>query len=216
MDKDYIYTQKTLPETGSFAKLCLNYSSAKRSNHPSNSFIAIGPKSDEILCEHNQDAMLYDPMKKLVELKAKMVIFGVIDESPGFTTVHLAQQELGLTKKSLLKNLFRVYYKDENNNTKLFKKSDIGGCSAGFNKFYAHYLANNLLKIGSIGKSSALLIESEKAYDLEYKLINNDNSFHFCDNPLCMSCRLTWKYDLKYSINYILLKSISLFMRKKK
>lgn len=47
--------------------------------------------------------MLYDPIKKLIELNAKMIIFGIIDESPGFfTTVHYAQQELGLTKQSFL------------------------------------------------------------------------------------------------------------------
>ncbi|MCT7586731.1 AAC(3) family N-acetyltransferase [Aliarcobacter butzleri] len=215
VDKEYIFDESTIPETGAFGKLCLNYKDAKRSNHPTNSFIAIGKYADEILKDHDENAMLYDPIKKLIELNTKMIIFGIIDESPGFTTVHYAQQELGLTKQSFFKKLFRVYYKDKKGNLKLFKKSDIGGCSHGFGKFYPYYLSNGLLKIAKIGNSSAILINARDAYNIEYKLMKENKSFHFCDNPLCISCRLSWKYDLKYSVNYLLLKIISLFKRKK-
>ncbi|MFW2441375.1 AAC(3) family N-acetyltransferase [Aliarcobacter butzleri] len=215
VDKKYIFEENTIPETGALGKLCLDYRNAQRSRHPTNSFIAIGKYADEILKNHDEDAMLYDPIKKLIELNAKMIIFGIIDESPGFTTVHYAQQELGLTKQSFFNNLFRVYYKDKKGNLKLFKKSDIGGCSHGFGKFYPYYLSNGLLKIAKIGNSSAILINARDAYNIEYKLMKENKSFHFCDNPLCISCRLSWKYDLKYSVNYLLLKIISLFKRKK-
>ena len=215
VDKKYIFEQNTIPETGAFGKLCLQYKNSKRSNHPTNSFIAIGKYADDILKDHDENAMLYDPTKKLIELNAKMIIFGIIDESPGFTTVHYVQQELGLTEQSFFQNLFRVYYKDKNDNLKLFKKSDVGGCSAGFGKFYPHYLSNGFLKTGQIGNSSAILINAKDAYAIEYRLMKDNNSFHFCDNPLCVSCRLSWKYDLKYALNYLILKVISLFKRKK-
>lgn len=214
VDKSYIFDKNTIPDTGAFGKLCLSYQNAKRSKHPTNSFIAIGKNAEKVLENHDENAMLYDPTKILIELNAKMIIFGIIDESPGFTTVHYVQQELGLTKKSFFKNLFRVYYKNEKNEIKLFKKSDVGGCSAGFGKFYQYYLSSGFLRTGNIGNSSALLIHAQDAYNIEYKLMKKNNSFHFCDNPLCISCRLSWKYDLKYSINYLLLKVKSLFIRK--
>lgn len=211
IDKSYIFDNNTLPETGALGKLCLNYKDAKRSSHPTNSFIAIGKHADEIIKDHDENSLLYSPMKKIIELDAKMVIFGIINESPGFTTVHFAQQELNLTKQSIFKNLFRVYYKTKTNDISLYKKNDIGGCSAGFGKFYQHYLSDGLLKLGNIGKSSALLINAKKAYELEYKLLKSDNSYHFCDNPLCVSCRLSWKYDMKSSFNFFISKIMSLF-----
>lgn len=215
VDKEYIFKKTTVPETGAFGKLCLKYENSKRSMHPTNSFIAIGKYTDEILKDHDENSMLYDPVKKLIELNAKMIVFGIIDESPGFTTAHYAQQELGLTKKSFFKNLFRVYYEDSFGTPKLYKKNNVGGCSAGFGKFYPYYLASGFLKTGSIGNSSAILINAKDAYGIEYKLIKDNNSFHFCDNPLCISCRVAWKYDQKYSINYIFLKIFNLFKRKK-
>jgi len=216
VNKNYIYDQNTIPETGALGKLCLHYKGAKRSTHPTNSFIAIGKHADEIVNDHDESSMLYDPIKKIIELDAKMIIFGIISDSPGFTTVHYVQQQLNLTKQSLFKNLFRVYYKNKTNDIQLYKKSDIGGCSAGFGKFYQHYLSNNLLKIGTIGKSSVLSIKAREAYDLEYKLIKSNNSFHFCDNPLCVSCRLSWKYDMKYALSFFTLKISSLFKGNKK
>ncbi len=211
VDKKYIFDKDTLPETGALGKLCLKYKGAKRSSHPTNSFIAIGQNANLIINNHDQNSLLYDPIKKLIDLNAKMIIFGIIDESPGFTTVHYAQQKLGLTKQSLFKNLFRVYYRNQSNEVKIYKKSDVGGCSSGFGKFYQHYVANNLLKVGNIGKSSALILNAKEAYALEYKLIESNNSFHFCDNPLCVSCRLSWKYNMKDSFTFCILKIMSLF-----
>lgn len=206
VDKSYIFNKKTIPNTGAFGKLCLNYKGAKRSNHPTNSFIAIGKYADEILGDHDENSMLYTPIKNLIDLNAKMLIFGILDTNPGFTTVHYAQQELGLTKKSFLKFFFRTYYKDEQGNIKLFKKSDVGGCSLGFGKFYPYYLASGFLKIGKLGNSSAVIIDAKDAYKIEYNLLKENSSFHFCDNPLCLSCRASWKYDVKYIPNFLILK----------
>ena len=53
-------------------------------------------------------------------------------------------------------------------------------------------------------------------YEIDLELIKRDNSFHFCDNPLCFVCRCTWKYDFKYLPNYLIIKFISLFKKDKK
>lgn len=210
VDKDFIFDLQTKPNTGALGSIFLNHPQAQRSCHPTNSYIAIGKNAQYILENHDENSLIYDPMKKLIELNAKMLIFGIIEDSPGFTTVHLAQQELGLTKKSFFKGFFRVLYKNKHDEIKLFKKNDVGGCSAGFGKFYSHYLSHNVLKIGKIGKSIALSINSRDSYQIEYDLLKNDNSFHLCDNPLCLSCRCTWKYNLKYLPNFIILKLINI------
>ncbi|HFC76958.1 MAG TPA: hypothetical protein ENJ27_01895 [Candidatus Moranbacteria bacterium] len=208
VNKNYVYTEKTLPETGALGKLFLKNKKHYRSSHPTNSFIALGKHAKYITEDHDEKSLSYDPMKKIIELDAKMIIFGIIEDSPGFTTVHYAQQELGLTKKSFFKKLFRVFYLDKNGNKKIFKKSDIGGCSNGFGKFYQYYISNGILKIGNIGNSKAILSGAKDSYDIEYKLIEKNHSYFFCDNPLCVSCRVSWKYDFKYLPTFIILKLI--------
>ncbi|MDX4048470.1 MULTISPECIES: AAC(3) family N-acetyltransferase [Aliarcobacter] len=216
IDKNYIFNFNTIPNTGSIGKAFLEHPNVSRSLHPTNSFMAIGKKADMILENHNELSMSYDPMYKIVSLNAKMINIGITSESPGFTTVHLAQQELGLTKKSILKNLLRVYYKSSNNQIKLFKRQDVGGCSDGFGKFYQYYLDKDKLVFGKLGNTNAIVGNAKDIYEIDLELIKRDNSFHFCDNPLCFVCRCTWKYDFKYLPNYLIIKFISLFKKDKK
>lgn len=216
LDKNYIFDFNTVPTTGSIGKAFLEHPNVIRSFHPTNSFMAIGKKADIILKNHNELSMSYDPMYKIVSLNAKMINIGIISENPGFTTVHLAQQELGLTKKSILKNLLRVYYKSTTNEIKLFKRKDVGGCSDGFGKFYQYYLDKNLLTFGKLGNTNAIVANAKDIYEIDLNLMKKNNSFHFCDDPLCFVCRCTWKYDLKYLLNYLILKFMSLFKKDKK
>lgn len=110
IDKEYIFDRNTPSTSGALAKLFMNHTKCVRSEHPTNSFLAIGKNASIIVEEHDESSLSYAPMKKIIELNAKMVIFGIIADSPGFTTVHYAQEELGLTKKSLFKGVLKVYY----------------------------------------------------------------------------------------------------------
>ncbi|WP_323594870.1 AAC(3) family N-acetyltransferase [Aliarcobacter butzleri] len=215
VDKNYIFDCNTIPTTGALGKAFLEHNKVLRSSHPTNSFMAIGKKANIILENHNELAMSYDPMYKIVSLNAKMINIGITSENPGFTTVHLAQQELGLTKKSILKNLLRVYYKSSDNEIKLFKRKDIGGCSDGFGKFYQYYLDKNKLVFGKLGNTNAIVANAKDIYEIDLDLMKKNNSFHFCDNPLCFICRCTWKYDLKYLPNYLISKFINFFTKVK-
>lgn len=216
MNKQYIFDVDSVPTTGALGKAFLEHPSSVRSSHPTNSFLAIGKMADFIMKDHNEEELSYTPMKKLVALNAKLLNFGIISESPGFTTVHLVQEELGLTRKSLLKNFLRVYYKASNNEVKLFKRKDLGGCSDGFSKFYKYYMDEGKLTYGKLGKAAAIMINAQDSYNIELDLMKENPSFHFCDNPLCFTCRCTWKYDLKYLPNYLILKVISMFKKEKR
>ncbi|HGH6027427.1 TPA: AAC(3) family N-acetyltransferase [Vibrio mimicus] len=193
--KDNIFTNHTPPNIGALSNVALMYEGALRSKHPCNSFIAIGKHAEDIINEHDTSSLSYKPMEKLVELHGKMILVGCISDSPGFTTVHLAQERLGLTQKSFLRNLMKVCYW-EDGILKTFSRKDYGGCSRGFSKFYQHYLDNGLLTIGKVGKAESIMIEASKAYDLEYSFIKLDPRYPLCDNPLCITCRATWKYNI--------------------
>lgn len=204
VDKSFIFTKDTDSTSGALAKLFLAHGEVKRSRHPTNSFLAIGKNAEFIVAGHDENSLSYEPMRKLIELDAKMLIFGMIAESPGFTTVHYAQQLLGLTQRSFLKNYYQVYY-EKDGAVKLFKRADLGGCSSGFDKFYKNYLDKGLLRCGQIGNATALSINSRDAFAVEHEVLQANPSYLLCDNPLCISCRLTWQYDLKYSLNCIAL-----------
>lgn len=215
LDKNFIFNRNTESTTGGLSKLFMRHVDCKRSEHPTNSFLAIGKNAKYILEGHNENSLSYDPMKRVIELNSKMIIFGIIKESPGFTTVHFAQQELGLTKKSFASGLLRVYY-TKKGIKKLFIRRDIGGCSLGFDKFYKYYLDQNILKLGQVGNSQAISVDAQSAYEIEYNLIQKNNSFHFCDDPLCLSCRASWKYDIKYLPNFIIMKAFNYIFKGKK
>lgn len=194
VNKDYVFDKKTKSTSGAFPNIMLEHPSSFRSSHPTSSIVAIGKKAEYLTFEHDEKSLCYYPMKKLVELDAKMMLIGCVESNPGFTTVHLVQQELGLTKRNILCGLVAVKYKKDNQ-VKTFVRKDIGGCSKGFNKFYEEYEKKSLLKKGLVGKAESILIRAKEAYDLEYELLKKNNKFFMCDNEKCLFCRATWKFN---------------------
>jgi aminoglycoside N3'-acetyltransferase len=159
-----------------------------------NSFAAIGPKAEEILADHDASALTYLPMQKIIDLDGKMLVSGCVASSPGFTTVHYAQEVLGLSRRSLVRNKVRVYYRTDAG-VRLFRKASIGGCSDGFSSFYSHYVAQEKLVTGLFGSAYSILIRARDAYALELELLRKNPRVALCANPLCLSCRATWLYN---------------------
>ncbi len=190
-----IFNVKSKSNTGSLAKYFLLDEECKRSKHPVNSFLAIGPKAGKILAGHDASSLSYAPMNKLRADDAKMLVFGCVANSPGFTTVHSVQENLGLTKKSWFNGIAGSLY-EENGEVYKYIKKDFGGCSAGFSKFYSKYIESEALKVGEIGSAYAIQIRVKTSYDIEYKLISSDRKYFLCDNPSCLACRVSWKNNL--------------------
>lgn len=204
VDKKRVFNSSAPANTGALSKLFLTNPNCLRSKHPSNSFLAIGANAEDIVAGHDENSMAYTPMKTLIELNAKMVLIGCVSSSPGFTTVHYAQQVLGLTNKSLLSGLFRVYYeKDGSDEVALFKKKDLGGCSMGFGKFYKDYIEAGILKTGNVGSAYSIAVEAKPAYEVEYNKIKENPRYPLCDNPLCFVCRATQLYNIQQAPGYI-------------
>jgi aminoglycoside N3'-acetyltransferase len=191
----YVYTKDTPPYSGGFAKECLSRAEAVRSKHPTNSFCAIGKDAHFILDPQDENSSCFAPIGKVIEKKGNLLLIGCIEVSPGFTTVHWAQWLLGLATKSKEKNKYGVYYFDENGNKKLFVREDSGGCSMGFHKFYDHYRKAGILSEGMVGDAPSMLIDAEKAIEVETPLIKNDPRFPLCDRPACKSCRIGWEFS---------------------
>jgi aminoglycoside 3-N-acetyltransferase len=174
--------------TGAFANTMLKHPKSIRSKHPTNSYVAIGKNAEFILNNHDENSGAYEPIRKVMELNGKMILIGCVESSPGFTTTHLAEVDLGLHKRIIFPTLNGAYYK-KNNEVKLFKRKDIGSCSSTFYKFYGHYVKNELLVQGYIGNAYSVIIDAKKAYKIDYQVLKNNPKITLCENPDCMLCR---------------------------
>lgn len=206
IDKSYIFTRETPTTAGGFAQALLEYPNSFRSKHPSNSYAALGAGVYDLLHDHDEYSSCFLPVENLINANGKMILIGCVSESPGFTTVHLAQEKLGLSSKSILKGLVGVYY-EKNSEIKLFKRKDFGGCSEGFYKFYDHYKKKDKLISGMVGNAYSIAISARDAFEIELELIRKNKTYPLCDDPKCFNCRGTWWYNkhdmFKFYIKYL-------------
>lgn len=192
-NKNLIFDGTNKSYTGAFANTMLSHPLAHRSKHPTNSFVAIGKNAEYILKGHDEHAGAYEPIRKIMELNGKMILIGCVDTSPGFTTTHLAEVDLGLHKRIIFPALNGVYYKKDNE-IKLFNRKDLGSCSSTFYKFYGHYVKNESLIQGYIGNAYSILMDAAKAYEIDKYTLMENPRVTICDNPDCMLCRAR-RYD---------------------
>lgn len=187
-NKNIIFDGTNKSYTGAFANTMLKHPKALRSKHPTNSYVAIGKNANYILENHDENSGAYEPIRKIVELGGKMILIGCVESSPGFTTTHLAEVDLGLHKRIIFPTLNGVYYKKDDE-IKLFKRKDLGGCSSTFYRFYGYYVKNELLIQGYVGNAYSILIDAKKAFELDLKILKDNPKITLCDNPNCMLCR---------------------------
>lgn len=188
------YDKAEKANTGGFVAAMMTRENARRSEHPTNSFVAIGRDADQFLAGHNQTAACFAPMADLIERKGKMLLIGCEFSSPGFSTVHLAQHRLGLDTRTWMGLILGRRYKAADGRTHWYRKRDVPGCSMGFDNFYGPYRDKGALAEHKIGDANAMLIDARTAYDIEYSLVAQDPTIALCDRDSCMSCRLGWFY----------------------
>jgi aminoglycoside N3'-acetyltransferase len=183
------FHRRAKPETGAFPQIILDHPASVRSKHPTNSFVALGPNADAIIQGHDESSTGFFPIKNLIDLGGKLLLVGCVDSSPGFSTVHRVQEDLGLADKTLMsqKRICAVQYDD---GIRWFARRDIAGCSAGFWKFYSQYEAEGILTTGLVGGAYSIFADAAAAYGVERKIMEKDPTAAFCDDPCCTSCGL--------------------------
>lgn len=202
-NENNVFTVDGPTTAGSFPKQIINHPNGKRSLHPTCSYAAIGKNAELILKNHDENATSYLPIKRLIDLNGKMLLTGCLEESPGFTTVHYVQEILGLSKKSILKNLSGIYYSKDGEKKKFFRK-DIGGCSLGFGAFYQHYINKGYLKHGMIGDAHSIIVGAKEAFETELEIMKTQPTYALCRNSQCTMCRATWTYNKKEMFSFII------------
>lgn len=183
------FTLESKSISGALPNVMLKYQGACRSKHPTCSYVAIGKNALAITSSHDETSGSYEPIRKIVELNGKCVLVGCVGDSPGFTTTHLAESDLGLLKRYMFSKLIRTYYRSEKDGKiRLYSRRDVGLCSKSYYKFYSLYVRAGILKSGHIGNAYSILVPAKEAYDIEYATLRDKPRFNVCDSPYCMIC----------------------------
>ncbi|WP_019143190.1 AAC(3) family N-acetyltransferase [Noviherbaspirillum massiliense] len=189
------FSSSSTSRSGLLSQLALDHPSAIRSLHPSHSFVAIGPKARDLLFDHDHTKSAFYPVKKMIENKCKMLLIGCNKESPGFSTVHYAQEQLRLSHGHLTKFLCSVQI-EVNNKWVDWRPVEDPGCSRGFDKLYRQYIHDEILTVGRIGNAYSLLANAQDLYKIDHEILSKNPLAVLCDDQACISCRGLRSYNL--------------------
>ncbi|WP_057285805.1 AAC(3) family N-acetyltransferase [Achromobacter sp. Root83] len=178
---------------GALPNAMIEYEGAERSRHPMCSYVAIGKQALRLTQGHGPESPAYEPIRTLIELRGKCMLVGCVQSSPGFTTTHLAEVDLGLSRRVIFPWLNSTFYEDERGQLKLFRRRDPGMCSSSFYKMYGHYVAHGLLRTGMVGAAYSIIGPAAECYQIDCSVLQADPKFTICDSPTCITCNaLRW------------------------
>lgn len=190
---DYVFDASTPSETGGLTNFLLTFPGAVRSRHPTNSFVGVGNFARTILEDHGPDSPMFDPVRRLAEHdRGKMLLVGRLFESPGFSTVHVAQHLLGFGNRTV--GRYGVRYRLPDGSVGVYIRNDAAGCSRGFHRFYPAYRAAGAVTEGRVAAADCMLGVLSKTLSVDMQVLRQDPTFFFCDDLGCESCRRNWVF----------------------
>ena len=179
--------------SGALGKRIAELPGAVLSRHPTHAFAGFGERVSSVLGDHDGDSSCFYPVRELAyRHDFSMLLLGCVSESPGFSTVHVAQHQLGLSQRHLLRFLLKW---DEMRNDMLVSRvaPEAPGCSKSFDKFYPYYEADgNLIRGEWFGVSWLFVPSARRALQKELALLQGNGRFVDCGRLTCWSCRLRW------------------------
>lgn len=179
-----------------------------RSGHPMCSYVAIGKHAAAIVSDHDENSLAYEPVRRIIELEGKNMLIGCVENSPGFTTAHLAEADLGMSSLAVFPKLVSTYYESKDGRLELFRRPDPGFCSNSFYKFYALYVRAGLLKTGSVGDAYSIVAPARECFEIEKITLSADRKFNICESPDCFMCNIGRWDRIHRAPNYIFRKFV--------
>ncbi|WP_161539646.1 AAC(3) family N-acetyltransferase [Paramagnetospirillum kuznetsovii] len=170
--------------SGGLANALAAWPGAMLSEHPCCAWVAVGAGASRIIAGHDSQAACFHPVATLLDMDGTLVNLGNVLDSPGFSTVHHVQHELGLSSRNLLAG--HIGLRTE---AGIFISRDFPGCSMGFAKLYGAYVTAGILRAGQVGDAYAVAAKASDLVAVERPLIAAAPRLPLCDNPNCMHCR---------------------------
>lgn len=175
--------------SGALGRLIAALPGAVRSTHPSHAFVGLGERVAPALLRHTSETDCFSPIKDLaITHDFSMLLVGCLDESPGFSTVHVAQNMLGLSRRHLIRHLLRWDAEvDETICSRVAPEAP--GCSESFDKFYPHYEKQGNLQKGDWDGVPWIFVPSAlNALTTELSILKEKPRFVKCGKWLCPTC----------------------------
>lgn len=187
--------------SGNLSNHLLNHPNVIRSNHPTNSVLAIGRNADFITRDHDENSSSYLPLLRVIQLEGKNLMLGCFtDFSLAPMALHAAQEKLGYTLKNWRSGLLQTYYHNNDNKRKIFTRYGIGGCSSGAHKALSYHFKAGAIKVMSTGKSLSAIIDTKKSYAIFLNLLNENPEYLRCEDKTCHDCYGSSIYNPRYYI----------------
>lgn len=184
------YTLDSVSYAGALPNMMIARPHSHRSLHPQCSIVALGKHAQQLTDGHGPHSRAYEPVRKLIAHKAKMLVAGCVDSSPGFTTAHLAEADLKLYRRRIAPWLATSRYVDEHGTIRTFYRTDPGLCSKSFWKFYAAYVKSGHLAAGLVGKAYSICAPAAECYAIEREILAKNKAFSACDSADCVACNV--------------------------
>lgn len=177
--------------SGALGPQVLALPGAALSLHPTHAFVGLGERVVAALAGHDETAPCFAPVGRLAqEHDFSMLLLGCVDSSPGFSTVHVAQQELGLTRRHLARHLLRWDF-ERGERRRSVTAPELPGCSLSFDKFYPLYERDGNFVRGEIAGAGYVFVPSaRRALAAEREVLRRMPRFVECGRPRCVTCRL--------------------------
>ena len=182
---------EALVTSGALGKVLAKEPGAVRSRHPTHAFVGVGADLEPVLSSHDHTKSCFWPAREMAERHDfSMLLWGCVDESPGFSTVHSTQYDLGLTQLHLVR-FVKVWDYEIDGRPASKIAPEVPGCSLSFGKFYSHYEADGNLTRGSWNGVSWIFVRSARAaLAVERSILIKTPRFVDCERPTCLTCRL--------------------------
>ena len=166
------------------SRLIISHTESFVTNHPHYSFVGVGDKLNYLSNTFKSDLPFGFLNHILDKEDFSMLLWGCLDESPGFSTIHVAQEMLGLTKKHFLRFAYLWDYNEYS-----ITAQTMPGCSARFGNMYPKYkLQNNFIKGTLLNKSYIYIPSARSALDCDIEQLLKQPHFVSCGRLSCISC----------------------------
>lgn len=190
-----VVDQRTPSYAGALANAMVRHPRARRSRHPIQKYVAIGPLASELVDNHTAQSGAYDVLRSAAGFGGRHLKLGSDEQVPGVGTTHVAQNLLGLRQQFFRRG---VMYRAEDGTARLFEANWAGGCSRGFRRLVPDYEERGaIVARGRLGAAPALLTDMAKTLAADMQVLSRDPGSCLCDDPFCYSCRVSWDFCRK-------------------
>jgi aminoglycoside 3-N-acetyltransferase len=159
---------------------------ARRSHHPITSWVALGPRAEELTVDHpREDPEGIDgPVGRACRADATVVLIGVDHDAN--TSVHVAESLLGMPHLEALPDRYPVDAPGGGREWRPVTRTT--KCSDGFVKLEPHLERAGAIRRGTVGDAAAQRLRAREIVRVVVELMSRDPTALLCDDPECVHC----------------------------